>query len=107
MNITKTLIEAIENENFEIVDSILEKIVKVKRVKACPPGETRNGTFCVKLRGKDLEKRQCLKTPGMKWDDNRCIPMNGKEKRLAKLRAKKAGKTKKKNNYKTVIKLKK
>jgi len=107
----RELFEALKNDDMEkfeeLFDEIIEKKVRVKRVKACPAGFTRVGTFCKKLTGKELEKRKCLKTPGMKWDGERCVPMNGKEKRIAKLRARKAMKTKKKNDYVTVMKTKK
>ena len=102
----KELLTAIKNEDFELADNILEEII-VKKVKACPPGQTRVGNFCKKLKDKELRQRDCLKTPGMKWDGERCVPMTAKEKRIARLRAKKSMKTKAKRHYKTIIKPKK
>ena len=99
-------LEAIISKDLEKADEILEQVV-VKKTKACPPGETRVGSFCKKLKDKELRQRDCRKTPGMKWDGERCVPMNSKEKRMAKLAAKKAKKTRAKKTYKTVIKNKK
>ena len=102
----KELITAIQEENFEKAIDVLEDII-VKKTKACPPGQTRVGNFCKKLKDKEQRQRDCRKTPGMKWDGNRCVPMTSQEKRLAKLRAKKTRKTKAMRHYKTIIKIKK